>query len=623
MSTTVAVGWTVLFPLERAPSPGLALGAALYFRLALSVVRRLARQKTEALPRVALATIMVAATTAAATHVALLPGTVSQSALTVTVATVALCSPLAAWWLAGQLPPRVVPRLGRTVSAIITTPSGATGTAELLQDLYPLTKLFPQGDLALVSLLDGSVGILQRTGEVTLHSAPLAEPLGDLLHRHASPLPMPARPVLGRAVRVPALRPLATVIEQVGARLIVPLPGGLEGGWAGALLIATPRRPTLWGELAPPLLRLARHLGPQLHASVALDQVSRRLGETEREQSRLQQESDRISRKLEGAQEENRLLRAARRQSQKIEIIGTSRAVQQLREELVEVASLPTSVTLVGEIGTGRALLARFVHDKSPQHHGPLVQFDCAANPPRMHRHALLCGATQDEVGLGLIELAHQGTLLLENVENLSTEAQDELNQVLATGEVCRPGPLSMRPVRLRVVATTGQQLDEGDLLPDLAARLATVTLSVPPLRARAEDIPELIQFFQERLAQRRGVVPGTWTEEALNELGRCSWPGNVRQLRAVVESAVFAANGGDVRREDLPPPLAPPPPRAAPRAAPPAPEAAAFDGTFHEIEERILHHVLAVTDGNKAEAARRLGLKRTTLASRLRKHGL
>jgi DNA-binding NtrC family response regulator len=225
----------------------------------------------------------------------------------------------------------------------------------------------------------------------------------------------------------------------------------------------------------------------------------------------------------------------------------------------------------------------------------------------------------------GLVELAEGGTLLVQEIGALSLEAQSEIVRLLASGDVVRGGPTEApfaRPVDVRVVATTGRVGDAAiasdTLLPDLHDRLRGLVIDVPPLRERRGDLLALAESFAERARLRHGLGPRRFSDDAAAALELYDWPGNVRQLRAVVEHAVASSRGPRIGIAELPP-LADHPP--TPET--PTPAGDILEGTYDAIEREVLVHALARAGGNKAEAARRLGMKRTTLASRLKKAGL
>ncbi|HYC31705.1 MAG TPA: sigma-54 dependent transcriptional regulator [Gemmatimonadales bacterium] len=233
-------------------------------------------------------------------------------------------------------------------------------------------------------------------------------------------------------------------------------------------------------------------------------------------------------------------------------VVCESRAMRDLLELASRVARHNTTVLITGESGTGKEVLARAIHRMSPRAERSFVAINCAAIPEHLleselfgHAKGSFTGATADRAGL--FELAHEGTLLLDEVGDLPVELQAKLLRVLEEGEVRRVGGREPRKVDVRVLAATAkpleQAVEQGEFRADLFYRLNVVRLHLPPLRERPEDIPALLTHFARQAAQRLGHTVSV-TPTALAALSHHGWPGNVRELRNAVERA--AVLGGD-----------------------------------------------------------------------------
>ncbi len=300
-------------------------------------------------------------------------------------------------------------------------------------------------------------------------------------------------------------------------------------------------------------------------------------------------------------------------------IIGDSPAMAKLRETIARVAAGPGNVLIVGESGVGKELVALGLHRSSLRRDGPLVTVNCAAIPTSLleselfgHLKGAFSGA--DRTHPGLFEQADEGTLFLDEIGELSPECQAKLLRVLE-GKGFRPvgGTADVR-VDVRIIAATNRDLEheveEGRFREDLFYRLR-LPIRVPPLRDHAEDIPALVAHFSEHLSveYRRPVEV---TEAALQRLRDYSWPGNVRQLRSVLETAVAMSGSTVIDADDLP---LGPDRRKQSEGLPTL--------NLEELEADAMRQALRQTDGNKAQAARLLGIHRDTLMQKLRKYGI
>jgi transcriptional regulator with GAF, ATPase, and Fis domain len=322
-------------------------------------------------------------------------------------------------------------------------------------------------------------------------------------------------------------------------------------------------------------------------------------------------------------------------------IIGSSPLTRQLLHLVRKVAATQSTVLIRGESGTGKELLAQALHDNSPRARKAFVKLHCTALSPGLleselfgHVKGAFTGAHRDKIGR--FELADGGTLFLDEIGDISLDVQTKLLRVLQEMTFERVGSSTPITVDVRVIAATHQDLEElirqGRFRTDLYYRLNVISIPVPPLRERCDDIVELAVHFLRLYGQRCGKGELQIEDDALAALKAYDWPGNIRQLENFIHRAVVIAEGSSVTLKDLPPELADGLPDAVVRADPgwdAAPDGWPRDGLRAEREERDrsererLVRALAAAGGNKAEAARALGLARSTLISRLKKLGL
>jgi transcriptional regulator with GAF, ATPase, and Fis domain len=318
------------------------------------------------------------------------------------------------------------------------------------------------------------------------------------------------------------------------------------------------------------------------------------------------------------------------------EMIGASSAIRAVREQAARVARHDTPVLITGETGTGKELLAREIHAGSTRKDGPFVALNCSAIPQTLfeselfgHEKGAFTGAIQ--LTRGKIETASGGTLFLDEVGEMSLEVQPKLLRFLQDQVFYRVG--GTRPVRssVRVVAATNADLrrmvEQGRFRSDLMFRLNVIELQLPPLRERGEDIPLLAEFFLKRIAREiKKPVRGV-TEEAMRQLARYPWPGNIRELNNCLERAVLLADGPVLDLNDFEVPLgrAAAEGRAASGGEMESPgRLADFSGQTLAAMERA--HILAAlerNDWNQGQTARALGIHRNTLRNKIHEYGL
>ena len=309
-------------------------------------------------------------------------------------------------------------------------------------------------------------------------------------------------------------------------------------------------------------------------------------------------------------------------------LVGESRGLQEVLATVRNVAGTASTVLIRGESGTGKELIARAIHDASERAGRAFVRVACGALSPGVleselfgHEKGAFTGAVQRK--LGRFELAHGGTLFLDEVGDLPAETQVKLLRVLQEKELERVGGTETLSVDVRVVSATHRDLEalvaSGHLREDLYYRLNVFPITLPPLRERSEDIPALAEHFRAHFAAEHRRPVESVSPEAMERLVAWRWPGNVRELRNVIERAVVRATGPVIGPELVD--VAAPPARPKPEDA--AGRAERLPEVLDELERAELVRALHEAGGQKAEAARALGLNRTTLYYRLRKHGL
>jgi len=342
------------------------------------------------------------------------------------------------------------------------------------------------------------------------------------------------------------------------------------------------------------------------------------------DESRVARVVDRALEELSVSREVARVRRSASEKGLSA-IVGRTPAMQKVFRLVERVAPTRANVLVTGETGTGKDLVARAVHDLSPRSTGPFIAVNCSAIPSTLleaelfgHTRGSFTGAVQSRKGL--IEEAAGGTLFLDEISTLSEDVQVKLLRVLQERVVERVGDNRPRPVDVRVVSATNRDLEtllaSGRMREDFFYRIKVVSLTIPPLRDRREDIPLLITHLLEKIAGREGrTAPPVVSADAMSLLMNHGWPGNVRELENALEHALVLSRGGAVRAEHLPPEL----------SAHATPIRRDIDEVpKHSDEERaMIAAALTATGWNRSRAARNLGINRTTLWRKIREYGL
>ena len=315
------------------------------------------------------------------------------------------------------------------------------------------------------------------------------------------------------------------------------------------------------------------------------------------------------------------------------ELVGDSPAMRELRSMIERVAPSDARILITGESGTGKELVASAVHAESKRRDRPFIRVNCAAIPRDLvesemfgHERGAFTGATERRIGR--FELAHTGTLLLDEVGDLGPEAQSKLLRAIEAKEIERVGGGRPIKVDVRILAATNHDLEravgEGRFREDLFFRLNVIPISVPPLRERPSDIPELVRHFAA-LQRRRSAQPAPeWSDDAVQYLARHRWPGNVRELANIVERLSILYAGLPISAVDVAAVL----PLGDKGIASPLlpdllqPEITLSDA-LDEYEKLLISRALSAANGVVAEAARRLRTDRPNLYRRMKRLGL
>jgi two-component system response regulator HydG len=304
-------------------------------------------------------------------------------------------------------------------------------------------------------------------------------------------------------------------------------------------------------------------------------------------------------------------------------IIGGSEPMQHVFDTLRQVSASTATVLILGETGTGKELVARAIHANSPRRGNRFMALNCAALSETIleselfgHEKGAFTGATQQRKGR--FEYAHGGTLFLDEVGDLPAATQVKLLRVIEYGEIFRVGSNEPVKVDVRLIAATHKDLAalirEGTFREDLYYRLKVVTIELPPLRERLEDLPILLQAFVDEFARAQGKKSPEITPAAMELLYNYDWPGNVRELRNCVESMVVLDKDGKIDAEDVP------------RFVKQADDATSTTGVggvnLEEKEKESIRKALALCEGNREKAAKMLGIGERTLYRKIKRYG-
>jgi transcriptional regulator with GAF, ATPase, and Fis domain len=303
------------------------------------------------------------------------------------------------------------------------------------------------------------------------------------------------------------------------------------------------------------------------------------------------------------------------------EIISNSESFRKVLKRVEQVAATDSTVLIQGETGTGKELVARALHNNSTRSKKSLVTVNCAALPPEMieselfgHEKGAFTGAYKLKVGR--FELAHQGTIFLDEIGELPLNLQTKLLRVLQEGEFQRLGNPNTIKIDARVIAATNRDLQKairnGDFREDLYYRLNVFPIEVPPLRERKEDIPLLVRHFISKYSAKTGKQFKETSQKVMDRLMDYNWPGNIRELENIIERAVIVCEGNRITMGNWIPE-----------------NHKGDDNTLLTLEENERKHILRALKttnwrvSGKRGAARLLGMKRTTLQARMKKLGI
>ncbi|SHK38127.1 sigma 54-interacting transcriptional regulator [Desulforamulus aeronauticus] len=307
------------------------------------------------------------------------------------------------------------------------------------------------------------------------------------------------------------------------------------------------------------------------------------------------------------------------------DIIGTSEAMQNLKNLVVRVARNDSTVLIRGESGTGKELFAQALHNASQRAHNPFIKVNCAALPENLleselfgYQEGAFTGARKGGK-IGKFELANKGTIFLDEIGDMPLNMQVKLLRVLQEKEIERLGENRPIKVNIRVVAATNRNLEEmigeGQFREDLFYRLNVVTLEVPPLRERPEDIPELVKLLMEKLAWQLGCSPKTLTPSALNTLLSYSWPGNVRELENLLERILNMIDDDTITVNQISPYI------HKDKVSKAAVEIRPMKEAIESLERNLILNTLDSTAGDCLAAARLLQISKSTLYEKINRY--
>jgi two-component system nitrogen regulation response regulator NtrX len=367
------------------------------------------------------------------------------------------------------------------------------------------------------------------------------------------------------------------------------------------------------------------------HADVKIAVRATRTGAYDMIEKPLDQ--DRLLVVIRNALEKSRLTRDNQRLAQHMamdrRILGASPVMVELREAIETAAPSQARVLVFGENGTGKELVARAIHFGSPRALGPFVEVNCAAIPRELieselfgHRKGAFTGADRDRAGK--FEQADGGTLFLDEIGDMPLEAQAKVLRVLEEERVTRVGGSSARAVDVRVVSATNRDLDQmiedGEFREDLYYRLNVIPLRVPALRERLDDVPLLAQHFLTEMCQRNAVTPRRLSAGGLDTLQQQPWPGNVRQLRNLMERVAIMARGEEIGRDEVQRFLVD---AGGGKVSDLITGIESFEEFQREAERRYLEYHLQRNGWNVKRTAETLGMQRSNLYKKIDKHQL
>jgi DNA-binding NtrC family response regulator len=324
---------------------------------------------------------------------------------------------------------------------------------------------------------------------------------------------------------------------------------------------------------------------------------------------------------------ENRALKREIKRRDKVgKPIGTNRGWLDILHVAETVAQTDSTVLLQGESGTGKGIVARYIHELSKRSANAFVSINCGALPESLleselfgHVKGSFTGAVKDKTGM--FAASEGGTFFLDEIGETTPATQVKLLRVLQHREVIPVGATEPIPIDTRIIAATNRDLDQeiarGNFRSDLFYRLNVIAIEIPPLRQRREDIPMLAEWFLQEIGRLRGEQPKTLSPEAAEQLRSYSWPGNVRELENAIERAVILATGGTISPTALPDRI------RQQKSEPLLAERVASNPSLEAIERAYIMWVLGSEGGNKSRAAETLGIDPSTLYRKLTRFGV
>jgi transcriptional regulator with GAF, ATPase, and Fis domain len=313
------------------------------------------------------------------------------------------------------------------------------------------------------------------------------------------------------------------------------------------------------------------------------------------------------------------------------DIIGHGAAMRKIFRIVEKVANSDTTIMLNGETGTGKGLIARAIHRVSGRKDQSFIQINCGATPEGLleseffgYRRGAFTGATADKAGK--FEIAHGGTIFLDEIGDMSADLQVKVLRVLEEGEFERVGGNETIKTDARIIAATHRDLEEevqkGNFREDLFYRLYVIPIMLPTLKERKADIPYLISHFIEQFADKKDAARAKFSDDAMNILTNYSWPGNVRELKNLIERLVVLHESDEILPEELPEKIRAESSRAA-QGKDVNGGGISFNTAVSEFEKALIISALDKTDWVKNRAAQLLKIKRTTLVEKIKRYNL
>jgi len=333
-------------------------------------------------------------------------------------------------------------------------------------------------------------------------------------------------------------------------------------------------------------------------------------------------------------QEENRRMRQTiveQHEKKLIPIIGESSAIQRIKDTIKRVAPTEARVLITGEPGTGKELVAKWIHHQSARKDGPMVEVNCAAIPGELieselfgHEKGSFTGATKQRIGK--FEQANGGTLFLDEIGDMSLSAQAKVLRALQENRISRVGGDRSIPVDVRVVAATNkmllQQIEENEFREDLYHRLSVILIHLPPLRDRREDISLIASNFCEQLSRRNGLTTKSFSGAALERMAQFEWRGNVRELRNVVERLIILSEGDQIEVRDVDRYVQPNGSQGNSMTSL-LDQFELFSDFRDQAEKLFIEHKLEQHDWNISKTAEAIGIQRSHLYNKMGKYNI